>query len=64
VPGGALPAAKARGGMNRYGPVGNDTVMGTNSLTSVGGSQPHSNMQPYAVLNWVIALVGVYPSRN
>lgn len=63
VPGGALPAPKARGGMNRYGPTG-DTVMGASSLAPIGGSQPHSNMQPYAVLNWVIALQGVFPSRN
>jgi len=63
VPGGALPAPKARGGMNRYGATG-DTVMGTSSLAPTGGSQPHSNMQPYTVLNWVIALVGIFPSRN
>ena len=64
VPGGAVPAAKPRGGLNRYGPAGNDTVMGPTSLASVGGSQPHPNMQPFTVLNWVIALQGSFPSRN
>lgn len=63
VPGGALPAAKPRGGMNRYGSTG-DTVMGASSLTPAGGNQPHPNMQPYLVMNWVIALVGIFPSRN
>jgi len=29
-----------------------------------GGSQPHNNMMPYLVLNWVIAMVGVFPARN
>lgn len=29
-----------------------------------GGSQPHENMQPYLVLNFAIALQGVFPSRN
>lgn len=29
-----------------------------------GSSQPHNNMQPYLVVNFIIALVGVYPSRN
>lgn len=29
-----------------------------------GGSQPHDNMQPYTVLNYIIALAGVFPSRN
>ena len=64
VPGGAVPGAKPRGGMNRYAPAGNDTVMGASSLTSTGGSQPHPNMQPYTVLSWVIALQGIFPSRN
>lgn len=64
VPGGALPAAKVRGGMNRYGPAGASTVMGPSALASSGGGQPHPNMQPYAVLNWVISLQGIFPSRD
>ncbi|MGA2171175.1 MAG: tail fiber protein [Terracidiphilus sp.] len=31
---------------------------------SGGGSQPHENMQPYLVLNWIIALYGIYPSQG
>ncbi|WP_019010768.1 phage tail protein [Deinococcus aquatilis] len=34
------------------------------SLSVVGGSQPHSNMPPVQTLNFVIALVGTFPSRN
>ena len=34
------------------------------TLGNVGGSQPHGNIQPYLVLNYVIALQGVFPSRN
>jgi microcystin-dependent protein len=34
------------------------------SVTTTGGSQAHSNQQPYLVLNVCIALVGIYPSRN
>jgi microcystin-dependent protein len=30
----------------------------------IGGSQPHPNLSPYLVLNFVIALVGIFPSRN
>jgi microcystin-dependent protein len=33
-------------------------------ITPSGNSQPHSNLQPYLVINYVIALVGVFPSRN
>lgn len=29
-----------------------------------GGSQPHNNMQPYLVVNFVIALQGIFPSQN
>ena len=31
---------------------------------SVGGSQPHNNMMPYLVLNFFIALQGIFPSQN
>lgn len=31
---------------------------------TVGGSQPHFNMMPYLVLNYCIALQGVFPSQN
>ena len=34
------------------------------SLENSGGSQPHTNMQPFGVVNYVIALQGTYPSRN
>jgi microcystin-dependent protein len=34
------------------------------SLTTVGGSGPHENRQPYLVLNACIALTGIFPSRN
>ena len=37
--------------------------MGVQSTSQVGG-QPHSNVQPYLVLNYVIAMLGVYPSRS
>lgn len=41
-------------------------VEGSGSLTlgPTGGSQAHGNFQPYQALNYVIALYGVYPSRD
>src|SRR6476661_7850411 len=34
------------------------------TCTNTGGSQPHNNMMPYLVLNFIIALQGIFPSRN
>jgi microcystin-dependent protein len=39
-------------------------TMASNAVTSVGGSQPHNNMMPYLVLNFIIALQGIFPSQN
>jgi len=40
------------------------TTMHPSSVTNVGGSQPHNNMAPYLVINFIIALQGVFPSQN
>lgn len=34
------------------------------TVTTAGGSQPHSNMQPFLTLSFCIALQGIFPSRN
>ncbi|KAA3638575.1 MAG: phage tail protein, partial [Proteobacteria bacterium] len=39
-------------------------TMNSESIQPNGGSQPHNNMQPYLTLNYIIALVGLYPSRS
>ena len=41
-----------------------DSDMGATSIAGAGGSQSHNNMQPYTSLNCIIALQGVFPSRN
>ena len=33
------------------------------SLTSAGGSQPHTNFQPYLCINYIISLFGIFPSQ-
>ena len=37
-------------------------VMNASSITFTGGNQPHNNLQPFLVINWVISFFGVYPS--
>jgi len=49
---------------NIYAPPASLTTLNPVNVTSVGGSQPHNNMMPYLVLNFIIALQGIFPSRN
>ena len=49
---------------NQYAALGNATTLNAAAISLVGGSQSHNNMQPYLVLNFVIALVGIFPSQN
>ena len=49
---------------NLYGAAANLTPLGPTAVTSVGGSQPHLNMQPFLTLNFCIALQGIFPSQN
>ena len=41
-----------------------DTVMNAKMIGEAGNSQPHENIQPYLVLNFCIALQGVFPARE
>ncbi len=47
-----------------YADPGQLVAMSAQGVSSVGGSQPHNNMMPYLVLNFCIALQGIFPSRN
>jgi microcystin-dependent protein len=42
----------------------NLTAMEPGIVSSVGGSQAHQNMQPFTVVNFIIALQGIFPSQN
>jgi microcystin-dependent protein len=45
---------------NAFGPAYNMVAMGANA----GGGNPHNNMQPYLVVNFCIALQGIFPARG
>ena len=47
-----------------YGPASSLVAMRATSIAPTGGSQPHANMQPFAVLNFAIALQGIFPSPS
>jgi microcystin-dependent protein len=37
-------------------------AMAPQSISAVGGSQPHTNFQPYLCVNFIISLYGIFPS--
>jgi microcystin-dependent protein len=47
-----------------YGDAANLAAFSPAAVSSVGGSQAHNNMMPYLTLNFCIALVGIFPTRN
>jgi microcystin-dependent protein len=52
---------------NAFYAPGNSTAIAINPgtvSTYLGGNQAHTNLQPYLAINWCIALVGIFPSRN
>jgi microcystin-dependent protein len=42
----------------------NQRTLGPKSIQSTGGSQPHDNMVPFQVVNFIISLFGVFPSQT
>lgn len=57
-------ALAATPGANVYGAPASLVDMASDSLTTTGGTDAHSNMQPYLALHYIIALVGLFPSRS
>jgi microcystin-dependent protein len=47
-----------------YSASASDGVMSPAAIAVAGGGQPHENRQPFLVLNYIIALQGIFPSRN
>lgn len=53
------------GGATPYASVSSDSMvtMDSKAIGTTGGGAPHSNMQPYAVVNYCIAVQGLWPPR-
>ncbi|WP_306796750.1 tail fiber protein [Mesorhizobium sp. GbtcB19] len=39
-------------------------AMNAQAVSSTGGSQPHTNFQPYLCVNFIISLFGIFPSQT
>jgi microcystin-dependent protein len=61
IPGGTVLAT---GPQEIYGAANNLVAMSASSVSNVGGSQAHLNMQPFLTLSFCIALQGIFPSPN
>ena len=63
-----VPAqAPSNGGLyavNTGSPAPTIGTLNPASIGNSGGSQPHANLMPYLCITFIIALAGVYPSRN
>lgn len=59
-----VPSSGTNFAVSPYGAAPPAGVLAPGTVTNSGGNQPHDNMQPYLVLNFVVALQGVFPSRN
>jgi microcystin-dependent protein len=63
-PTGAFPAQPSAALGSVYADPKKLTAMSPQAIAATGGSQPHENMSPYLVLNFIIALQGIFPSQN
>lgn len=52
-----------REGFNAFSPS-SDGIMASAAIGASGGGLPHTNMQPYLCITFIIALQGIYPSRQ
>lgn len=48
-----------------YGPAsGPQVALSGDTVAPTGGGQPHGNMQPYGVINFCVAIAGIFPSQG
>ncbi|MDB5987705.1 MAG: phage tail protein [Nevskia sp.] len=65
TPDSQLSLGRSSDGMQAYSTdTSNLVAMNPNSTTVTGGSQPHNNLMPYLVINFCIALQGIFPPRS
>lgn len=56
--------AKAAGTIYTNNPGRGLAVMSPQAIAPAGGSQPHTNLQPYLTINFIISLFGIFPSPS
>jgi microcystin-dependent protein len=61
---GNVPAAASVVNVSAYGTDQPTTPVNSNSILNTGGSQPHTNFQPYLCVDFIISLFGIFPSQT
>lgn len=62
TPLGNLLSAGSPRGIAAYAPPGPTADLNAATVGESGGIEPHSNMQPYIVMNYFISMVGLWPA--
>ena len=62
VPTGQVLAASSEVTVSPYGEDAPQTNLNPQAVSSIGGSQPHTNFQPYLCVDFIISLFGIFPS--
>jgi microcystin-dependent protein len=62
APANSMPGNSASVDLYREGSPNPGSNLSAQALTPTGGSQPHTNFQPYLCVNFIISLFGIFPS--
>ena len=60
----AKTVGQTGGGIMFYAQDQVDSALNAQAIAPAGGSQPHSNYQPYLCVNFIISLFGIFPSQT
>jgi microcystin-dependent protein len=60
-PAGGVWAASS---LNQFSTEAAAHTMAPSTVTATGGSQPHDNLPPFQVINFIIALNGIFPTQS
>ncbi len=64
IPSPTVALTRSAGGFAYVDTMANPVTMAPEAVTQNGGSAPHNNMMPYLVLNFIIAMQGIFPPRG
>ena len=63
-PSGGIVPSQSNAAVSNFRNSSDGTTLNAGAVSIAGGSQPHPNLQPYLCITFLIALEGIFPSRN